>query len=167
MIASLESMQRRLIGLLIGAVVFVSPRLVTGQANRVRLTLGDAQAIVAAAQRSAAAMDVRVSIAVVDPRGDLIAIERMSGANAASADTTIGKAMVSAIFMRPSGLLAARGATNPTNAALNEATGGRLRFIAGGVPVVRGGLLLGAVAAGGGTSQQDEKIATEGAAAVP
>ncbi len=66
-----------------------------------------------------------------------------------------------------SGLLAGRGATNPTNVALNEATGGRLRFIAGGVPVVRGGLLLGAVAAGGGTSEQDEMIAAEGAPAIP
>ncbi len=83
MIATLEPVQRRLVGLIIAAAVFVSPRLLTGQANRVRLTFADAQASIAAAQRSAAAMDVRVSIAVVDPRGDLIAIERMTGANPA------------------------------------------------------------------------------------
>jgi uncharacterized protein GlcG (DUF336 family) len=51
---------------------------------------------------------------------------------------------------------------------LNEAAGGRLRFLQGGVPVVRGALLIGAVAVGGGTSQQqDEAIATDGIAAIP
>ena len=147
-------------------MLLASPRPTFSQSDHSRLTLADATAIIAAAQRSATAMNARVSIAVVDPRGDLVAVERMPGASGASVDITIGKAMVSAIFYRPSGALAGR-ATAPTNVALNEAAGGRLRFLQGAVPVVRGGLLLGAVAVGGGTSQtQDEAIATDGAAAI-
>jgi len=144
----------------------MAPRPAIGQANHPRLTLADAVTIIAAAQQSAVAMNARVTIAVVDPRGDLIAIERLPGANAGSVDVTVGKAMVAAIYGRPSGTLTGR-ATAPTSLGLNEATGGRLRFLQGGVPVVRGGLLIGAVAAGGGTSQQDETIATDGAAAIP
>jgi uncharacterized protein GlcG (DUF336 family) len=90
----------------------------------------------------------------------------MPGASGNSVDMTIGKAMVSAIYYRPSGALAGR-ANAPTNAALNDAAGGRLRFLQGAVPVVRGGLLLGAVAVGGGTTQQqDEAIANDGAATI-
>lgn len=122
--------------------------------------------MIAAAQRSAEAMNVQATVAVVDARGDLIALERLPGAAGASVDTTLGKAMVSAIFMRPSGSFA--GGSNPASpiAAVNEASGGRLRFLPGGVPIVRSGTLVGAVAAGGGTSQQDEIIAADGAAAV-
>jgi uncharacterized protein GlcG (DUF336 family) len=161
---TLRPVQQRLLSLGVVTMLLVSARSTLGQ-EHTRLTLADAKAIIAAAQQSAGAMNARVSIAVVDPRGDLIALERMPGASAASVDATIGKAMVSAIYLRPSGQLAGR-ATAPTNVALNEATGNRLRFLQGGVPVVRSGLLLGAVAAGGATSQQDEAIATDGAAAI-
>ena len=158
---------RRLIPIALATMALVAPRSTSGQANRTKLTLADATAIIAAAQKSAAAMNARVSIVVVDNRGDLIAVERMPGATGTSVDITIGKAMVSAIYLRPSGQLAGR-ANAPTNVALNEGAGGRLRFLQGGVPIVRGGLLLGAVAIGGGTSQQqDEAIASDGAAAIP
>jgi uncharacterized protein GlcG (DUF336 family) len=145
----------------------MSPAPVTGQTAPMRLTLADARAIIVAAQRSAAAMNVRVSVAVVDSRGDLIVLERLPGADPASIDTTIGKAMVSAIFLRPSGTFTGGGNPASPVTAVNEATGGRLSFLPGGVPIVRSGVLIGAVAAGGATSQQDESIAADGAAAIP
>ena len=131
-----------------------------------RLTLADAQAIMAAAQHSAAAKKVLVSIAVVDARGDVIALERQPGASGATVDATIGKAMLSAIFLRPSGSFNAT--TNPGSpiTAVNEATGGRLRFAPGAVPIVRRGVLIGAVAVDGARAE-DEAIANDGAAAIP
>jgi uncharacterized protein GlcG (DUF336 family) len=129
------------------------------------ITLDDAKRVIEAAQRTAGTLNVRVSIAVVDARGDLVAVERLPGAGAASADTTIGKAMVTAIYGRPSGTLTGR-ATAPTSQGLNDATGNRLRFLQGGVPLIRNGQIIGAVAAGGATSQQDEDIAKSGAAAL-
>jgi uncharacterized protein GlcG (DUF336 family) len=131
-----------------------------------RLTLADAQAIIAAAQHSAAAKKVPVSIVVVDARGDVIALERQPGASGATVDATIGKAMLSAIFLRPSGSFNAT--TNPGSpiTAVNEATGGRLRFAPGAVPIVRRGVLIGAVAVDGARAE-DEAIASDGAAAIP
>jgi uncharacterized protein GlcG (DUF336 family) len=159
-------MHRHLMVVVIALAVLAFSAPANGQATPARLTLADAQAIIAAAQRSAAEKKVQVSIAVVDSRGDLIALERQPGASGATVDATIGKAMLSAIFLRPSGTFNA--VTNPASpiTAVNEATGGRLKFAPGGVPVVRRGALIGAVAVDGATSH-DEAIANDGAAAIP
>src|SRR5438105_2793107 len=74
-----------------------------------RLTLTEAQAIIDTAHKAAADMNLRLSIAVVDARGDVIALGRMPGAGANTADTAIGKAMTSAMFGQPSAALVALG----------------------------------------------------------
>lgn len=127
------------------------------QAPANRLTLADALTIINAGQQAAADNRLRVSIAVVDVRGDLIAVVRMPGAGAATPDTAIGKAMLSAIYGQPSAALVQR-STSPITQGLNEATGGRFRFLQGAVPIVRGGFTVGAAAASGATAQQDEDI---------
>jgi uncharacterized protein GlcG (DUF336 family) len=157
-----------LVGNVITLTLLVSPVPANGQTAQARMTLADAGAIIAAAERSAALKNVKVSVAVVDSRGDLIALERQPGASGATIDATIGKAMLSAIYLRPSGTFSGA-STNPASpiTAVNEATGGRLRFTPGGVPIVRRGVLIGAVAVDGATSQHDEAIANDGAAAIP
>ena len=125
------------------------------------LSLADAKKMIEAAQKTATDMNLRVSIAVVDARGDLIALGRMPGAGAATPDTAIGKAMLSVVYGQPSAALVQR-ATSPITQAFNDATGGRLRFLQGAVPIVRNGVIVGAVAASGATSQQDEDIAKSG-----
>ena len=130
-----------------------------------RLTLSEAQAIVEAAQRDATGKNLRLSIAVVDGRGDLIAATRMESARATTMDTAIGKAMGAAIFGRPSADLAANSGS-PLYQNLNEATGGRLRFFQGAVPIVRDGYTVGAVGASGASSQDDEDNVRAALAAV-
>jgi len=120
-----------------------------------RVTLADALKLIDVAQKEATSKNFRLSFAVVDARGDLIAVARMPGAGAATPDTAIGKAMLSAILGQPSAALVQR-ATSPILQGLNEATGGRLRFLQGALPIVRSGLTVGAVAASGATAQQDE-----------
>src|SRR5262245_15901510 len=90
-----------------------------------RLTLAEAQKIIDTAHKAAADMNLRLSIAVVDARGDLIALGRMPGAGAGTTDTAIGKAMLSAIYGQPSAALVGR-ATNPATQGLNEASGGQI-----------------------------------------
>ena len=130
-----------------------------------RLTFAEAQRIIDAAHKAAADQNLRLSIAVVDARGDLIALGRMPGAGAGTTDTAIGKAMMSAIYGQPSAALVAR-ATNPATQALNDASGGRLRFIQGAVPIIRGGFVIGAVAGSGASALQDEQAAVAGLAAL-
>lgn len=131
-----------------------------------RLTLADAEQIITAGHKAATDMNLRVSVAVVDSRGDLIALGRMAGAGPATPDTAIGKAMMSAIYGLPSGELTGR-ATSPVTQGINDATGGRLRFIQGAMPIIRNGFILGAVAASGASSLQDEQVSKAGVAAMP
>lgn len=119
------------------------------------ITLQDALTLIDAAQKEAGAKNYRLSFAVVDQRGDVIAVARMPGAGAATPDTAIGKAMLSAIYGQPSAALVAR-QTNPVTQAMNESSGGRFRFLQGALPIVRGGFTVGAIAASGASSQQDE-----------
>jgi uncharacterized protein GlcG (DUF336 family) len=120
-----------------------------------RLSLTEALQLIEVAEKEAVARSYRLSFAVVDARGDLIALVRMPGANPVTADTAIGKAMVSAFFGQPSGALT-RLAASPIGQGLNEQSGGRLRFFQGALPVVRGGFTVGAIAASGASAQQDE-----------
>lgn len=119
------------------------------------LTLADALQIIDAAQKEAALKNYRLSVAVVDARGDVIALTRMPQAEPSTADTAMGRAMASAIFGRSSGSLI-RMAESVVGQGVNNASGGRLRFSQGALPIVRGGFTVGAVAASGATTQQDE-----------
>ncbi len=142
-----------------------APAELAAQTGPLRLTLSEAQAIIAAAQRDAASKNLRLSIAVVDGRGDLIAATRMPDARPTTMDTAIGKAMGAAIFGRPSADLAER-ANSPLYQNMNEATGGRLRFFQGAVPIVRDGYTVGAVGSSGASSQADEDNVKAALAAV-
>ena len=127
------------------------------------ITLAQADSIVAAARANANANGIKVSICVVDARGDLVALVRMGGGRFYTADVARGKAMVSAMFGRPSAAFAER-ANSPVFQSLNQMQQGRLVFGQGAVPVTRGDEIIGAVGVSGGTSQQDEDVASAGVA---
>lgn len=128
------------------------------------LSLADAQKMIAAARQKATDMNLRLTIAVVDARGDLIALERMPGANPATADTALGKAMLSAIFGAPSAAMVQLGGTPGIGPALNDSVGGRFRFLQGAVPIIRNNVIVGAIAGSGATAAQDEEVARVGLA---
>jgi uncharacterized protein GlcG (DUF336 family) len=135
--------------------VLACSSVVTAQGAAPKLSLTDALQLIETAEKEATAKNYRLSFAVVDARGDLVALVRMPGANPITADTAIGKAMLSAFFGQPSGALS-RLAQSPIGQGLNEQSGGRLRFFQGALPIVRGGFTVGAIAASGASAQQDE-----------
>jgi glc operon protein GlcG len=143
----------------------LAPVGLVAQAGPQRITLSEAQAIIVAAQRDAARKNLRLSIAVVDGRGDLIAATRMPDARPTTMDTAIGKAMGTAMFGRPSAELSAQ-SNSPLYQNMNKSTGGRLRFFQGAVPIVRDGYTVGAVGASGASSQDDEDNVKTALAAV-
>ncbi len=160
-----NNFSRVLLAIMLVAGGVTAPVGLAAQAGPQRLTLSEAQAIIAAAERDAARKNLRLSIAVVDGRGDLIAATRMPNARATTIDTAIGKAMGAAIFGRPSADLAAN-SSSPLYQNMNEATGGRLRFFQGAVPIVRNGYTVGAVGASGASAQDDEDNVKAALAAV-
>ena len=129
------------------------------------MSLKDAEAALRAAQTKAQALGIKVSVSVVDDRGDLVAFARMDGARHFTADVSRGKAMVSAWFGRASAEIS-KMAANPVFQSIGQMQGGRLVFGQGAVPVTRGGEALGAVGVSGGTSEQDEECAIAGRAAI-
>lgn len=125
------------------------------------LTLQEAQKILTAAEARARELGLNVSISVVDARGDLVASVRMDGARFFMPDVSRGKAMASAIFGQPSGELTERG-TNPVLRNLNLMNQGIFIFGQGAVPLIRAGVVDGAVGVSGGPAEQDEDVARAG-----
>ena len=127
------------------------------------LTLEEANRIVAGAIDKARQLNIRISAAVVDAGGRLVAFQRMDNAIWASAYGSQGKAVASAAFGRASGELQPR-ADQPTPRGIAAAEGGHMIMGQGAVPIIRNGVVEGACGVGGGTSQQDEDCARAGVA---
>jgi glc operon protein GlcG len=127
------------------------------------LTLEEANRVIAGAVAKAIELKIKVSVAVCDAGGRLVAFQRMDNAIWASAYGSQGKAVASAAFGRASGELSER-ASQPTPAGIAAAEGGHMIMGQGAVPILRGGAVEGACGVGGGTAQQDEDCARAGAA---
>lgn len=127
------------------------------------LTLDEANRILRGALAKATELNIKISAAVCDGGGRLVAFQRMDGAIWASVYGSQGKAVASAGFGRPSGEMAAR-ADQPTPRGIAAAEGDHMIMGQGAVPIIRNGVVEGACGVGGGTSQQDEDCARAGVA---
>ncbi len=125
------------------------------------LTLMEANRIIAGAIAKAGEFDIKISVAVCDAGGRLMAFQRMDNAIWASVYGSQGKAVASAAFGRPSGELTER-ADHPTPRGIAAAEGGHMIMGQGAVPIIRNGVIEGACGVGGGTAQQDEDCALAG-----
>jgi len=123
------------------------------------LTLVEANRMVQAAIAKANELNVKVSIAVCDAGGSLLAFNRMEGASAVSAIVAQGKAAASAGFGRASGALQA---DSPVIQAIIASMGGRMLPAQGAVPLHKNSELVGAIGGSGATAQQDEECAQAG-----
>ena len=123
------------------------------------LSLAGARRILVAAEAEAKRRCVGVVTVVVDDEGHLIALSRMDDAQVASVEVGIGKARTAAIFRRPSRVFEEQ-IRDGRVAALALAGATPLQ---GGVPVLQGGVVIGAVGVSGDSPEVDEQIAIAGA----
>jgi uncharacterized protein GlcG (DUF336 family) len=99
-----------------------------------------------------------ISIAVVDDAGVLVAFQRMTGAPRFSADFAIAKARTAAAFGTETSRLEELYADRPVFAHSFIAQSGY--FLGrGGVPILAGGLVVGAVGVSGADAHGEEDIA--------
>ncbi len=126
------------------------------------LTLEEAERVIEGALTKAKALNIRVSVAVCDAGGRLVTFRRMDNAIWASAYGCQGKAIASAAFGRLSGDLTER-ADHPTFRGIVAAEGGHMILGRGGVPILKGGAIIGGCGVGGGTGEEDEDCARAGA----
>jgi len=125
------------------------------------LTLEAAKRVGAAAEAEAIKRGATVVIVVVDDGGHVLFLERLNDTQVASVDVGIGKARTAAIFRRPSKVFE------------DQIRDGRVAALAlpgatplqGGLPLLVGDRVVGAIGVSGNTPQEDEDIAKAGAAA--
>ena len=129
------------------------------------LTLEDARKVIAAAERKAKAIEHPMNIAVADAGGNLIAHVRMDEAWMGSIDIAIKKAFTARAFDIPTKDLAALSQPGGQFFGIHASNEGRVMIFAGGVPLKRGGKVVGAIGVSGGSGEQDHAVAEAGAAA--
>lgn len=128
------------------------------------IPLADARKVLAAAQAEAKKNNWNVVVAIVDAGGHLVALERLDATQYGSVDVALGKAKTAAAFRRPSKAFqdaVAGGGEGLRTLRLPGATP-----IEGGLPIVVGGKIIGAIGVSGVTSAQDGQIAAAGVAAL-
>jgi uncharacterized protein GlcG (DUF336 family) len=128
------------------------------------ITAAQAQLAAAAALTEARKQGWTMAVAIVDPSGTLVRFEKIDDTQTGSVQVAIEKSQSAARFKRP---------TKSFQYAL--AGGGvGLRVLGiqgaiaveGGVPLVVGGHIIGAIGVSGGTSEQDGQCAAAGAGAL-
>jgi glc operon protein GlcG len=151
---------RKLVSLIVFAVFALLSLQASAQlADKKVLTLDGARKVAAAAEAEAKKNNWNVVIAVVDDGGNLIYLQRIDGTQTGSIEVAIQKARTAQAFKRP------------TKVFEDAIAGGRNALIAlhgalpleGGLPIVVGGQLVGAIGVSGVKSTEDGQIAKAGA----
>ena len=119
------------------------------------ITLERAEAAINAAVAESRKRGWKMNVAVVDSGGNLVAFQRMDGAQLASIRIAQHKARAAATFRRETKVFETGINVNHLNAliTLDGVIGSR-----GGIPLIEGGRLIGAIGCSGGTGSQDEVV---------
>lgn len=129
------------------------------------LTLAAARAIIAAVQAVGRDIGVAMSCAVVDAGDQLVAFERMDGADLVGITLARDKAFTALVNRMPTRDLAPLVQPGAEFYGYASVAGGRTIVFAGGMPLEREGVLVGAVGVSGGDAAQDQQAVDEGVAA--
>lgn len=127
------------------------------------ITLDDAKKVISAAEKKANEIGQPMNIAVVDAGGNLIAHERMDGAWIGSIDISIKKAFTSRAFDISTKDLAKESQSGGQFFGINASNDGRIMIFAGGIPLKRDGMVVGAIGVSGGSGERDQTVAEAGA----
>lgn len=128
------------------------------------ITLAQAKQVAAAALAPAYANGWTMVIAIADPGGHLVYLEKMDETQVGSVGIAEDKARSAAIFKRPTKVFQERLASGGDGWLVLRLQGAIP--VEGGVPIVVDGKLIGALGISGGSSAEDEVCAEAGAAAL-
>ena len=129
------------------------------------ITLNDARAIIAAAEKKAEDIGQPMNIAIADAGGNLVAHVRMDGAWLGSIDISIKKAWTSRAFDISTKDLADNSQSGDQFFGIHASNSGKVMIFAGGIPIKRNGQVVGAIGVSGGSGAQDHEVAEAGVAA--
>ena len=129
------------------------------------ITLADARRIIAAAEKKAEDIGQPMNIAVADAGGNLVAHVRMDNAWMGSIDIAIKKAWTARAFDIETKALAELSQSGDQFFGIHASNNGKVMIFAGGIPLRRGDLVVGAIGVSGGMGKQDHAVAEAGAEA--
>lgn len=152
--------------LLVGAALSCAAGMALAQVPQYGTSVNLEQALkaVAAAAAEARKMNLPMAIAVVDTAGQLVAFERMDNTQTGSVAVSQDKAMSAAMFRRPTKVF--QDAVAGGGAGLRILNLRGASAVEGGLPLVVGGKIIGAIGVSGGSSDEDGVVAKAGAAAL-
>jgi uncharacterized protein GlcG (DUF336 family) len=127
------------------------------------VSLDTARHVIENARRAADAIGVAMNIAVVDDGNNLVAFQRMDGAWLGSIDIAQGKAYTARAFNMSTKDLGPLCQPGKPLFGIHASNDGRLIIFAGGIPLERGGEVVGAIGVSGGSVEQDQEVAEAGA----
>lgn len=130
------------------------------------LTLAVARAVIAAVETEARATGIALSTAVVDAGDQLVAFERMDGADLVTVTLARDKAYTALVNRMRTGDLAPIVQPGTEFYGYDSVSGGRMIVFAGGAPLEVEGVLVGAIGVSGGSAEQDERACAAGVAAL-
>ena len=125
------------------------------------LAAADARRLMQAARACAERLALEVSIAVVDEAGVLLALERLDGARLHTPEAAWLKARTAAIVRTATATLEQQVQADPALLSFP----GRMP-LAGGLPIVHQGQVIGGVGSSGGKPEQDEQVCQAALAAL-
>jgi len=125
------------------------------------LSIVEAKKIAAAAMAEAEKNNWTVVVAIIDDGGNLMYLERRDGTQLASAGIAVGKGRTALLFKRPTKALEETVNTGGRPSVMTLAPD--IVAVEGGLPLVHGGVIIGAIGVSGVTSAQDGVVAKAGA----
>ena len=128
------------------------------------ITLSVGQAVLAAARAKATQIGVPMNIAVVDEGSNLVAFARMDDAWLGSIDIAQNKAYTARAFDMSTKDLAPLAQPGGPLYGIEASNHGLVIVFAGGIPLIAGGHVVGAIGVSGGTVEQDQEVAEAGVA---
>jgi uncharacterized protein GlcG (DUF336 family) len=124
------------------------------------VTLEQAKKAAEAAEAEANKNGWKMAITVVTNEGNLVYFGRMEDTQFGSSDVAIRKAKTAAEFRRPTKVFSDAVSGSPP--AMPILTLGAIA-VQGGLPLLSGGKVIGAIGCSGGTAPQDEQVCKAGA----
>ena len=134
-------------------------------AKAIGITLEEARQIIAAATKKASELKVLMNIAVVDEGANLVAFERMDGAWIGSIDIAQKKAFTSRAFDLDTKTLGENSQSGNQFFGIHASNNGKIMIFAGGIPIKKSGVVVGAIGVSGSSGKDDHAVAEAGAAA--
>ncbi|MFD0717359.1 heme-binding protein [Paenibacillus sp. GCM10027626] len=123
-----------------------------------KLSLEMAKHLLAVAEQKARQMGIASNIAIVDDGGNLIAFVRMDNARIAGISISQDKAWTSVSMQMPTANLTQAAQPGGPSFGVNTTNHGRIVILGGGIPLIKGDRIVGAIGVSGGTSVQDTEV---------